>query len=217
MFSNYFNHLFSRTSKTREADVKKLAELAKCRFFVDAVHPIDAGVVGLQGLVQRGRVYTDESLELVGYGAKVKIQCHQIWKGRRQEDYAWEQVHFDPFVLGVKYDDLSIFRKGQVVAAAGSACNVLRCKATVEITGTPGNLGKPLSQGFKGNIHFRQAIIYAAIILPDDHIQVMPGETVNLQINLSEQLPLEPGDQIQISYLGSIFGNGQVNAITPID
>jgi translation elongation factor EF-Tu-like GTPase len=214
--SGFLERLFSGIPRTPDRnEEKKRSELARCRFFVDEIHHFDDGKIGLQGLVHRGRAYPGEPLELVGYGKKTTVRCDEIRKGRAHQDYAWAQTHREPFLLRVKHDDPSIFRAGQVLAAPGTAENVSRCEATLEITGTPGNLEQPLSDGFQGTLHFRQATVGTTLTLPEDRALATPGETVDVELSLSEPLPLEPGDEIRLSSLGHVFAQGRVTGIQP--
>jgi len=211
MIRDFFTRLFSSIPKSPDPEsVRKREELARCRFFIDEVLDFGDGTVGLRGLVARGRVYEDEPLELVGYGIRSTVRCSSIWKGRARQDYAWEQVHFDPFVLRVKRGESGIFRKGQVLAAPGTAHDALRIAATLEITGTPGNLGRPLAQGGAYTLSFREGAVGAAVTLPEGSPQALPGETAGVEITLSEPLPLEADDEIRLGALGHVFARGRV-------
>lgn len=213
MTRGFFERLFSGIPKgSGPLDEERRREQAECRFFIDSVQRQD-DTVRLVGLIGRGRLYVGEPCELVGFGEQAIVRCRAIWKGRAYQDFAWRQTHFDPFVVEVEHDRPETLRAGQVLAAAGTAHNVLRCTATIEVTGTPANLGRPLAHGSRATVWFRKATVDAEVNLLEGRERAVPGETVRVQFILKEALPLEVGDEIRLGTLGHIFADGRVEEV----
>lgn len=146
------------------------------------------------GKVEQGGVKITDSLEIIGNSKKKEIlatSCLALEMFRKSMDSAEVGDNVGVLVKGIKKDDV---KRGFILAAPGYIKPFKRFKAKVYVlSAEEGGRKKPFVTNFKPQFFFRTANVTGTIILPDDVSIVMPGDSVNLTVELIDYCPLNVG------------------------
>jgi elongation factor Tu len=168
------------------------------------------GTVGT-GRIERGRVKVGEEMEIVGLGAdrKTVITGVEMFRKLLDEGQAGDNVGL--LMRGVDKDEL---KRGMVVSAPGSITPHTKFEGNVYVLKKEeGGRHTPFFNGYRPQFYFRTTDVTGAASLPEGVEMVMPGDNVNMQVELIEPIAMEEGLRFAIREGGRTVGAGVVGKI----
>lgn len=164
------------------------------------------------GRVERGRLTPGSEVEVVGYNDEpIKTVAVSLEMFRKVLDEAIAGDNVGILLRGVEKDEV---RRGMVVAAPGSITPHRKFKAEVYVlTKEEGGRHTPFFSGYRPQFYVRTADVTGTIKLPPDREMVMPGDNVNLEVELIAPIALEKGQRFAIREGGKTVGAGVVTEI----
>ena len=163
------------------------------------------------GRIESGIVKVGESLELVGMGSKVKTVCTGVEMFRKILDEGQAGDNAGLLLRGVEKDDIE---RGMVIAKPGSITPHTKFKAEIYVLKKEeGGRHTPFFKGYRPQFYFRTTDVTGSIILPDGTEMVMPGDNVNLNVELITPIAMEKELRFAIREGGHTVGAGVVTEI----
>jgi elongation factor Tu len=166
------------------------------------------------GRVERGRVRTNDEVEVLGLTRapeRTVVTSIETFGRTMAEAVAGDNVGV--LLRGVKRDDLE---RGQVLARPGSITPHVRFRAGVYVLSqAEGGRHKPFFSGYRPQFYFRTTDVTGTITLPDGVEMGMPGETVELTVDLLPDMPvaMDEGLRFAVREGGKTVGSGVVTRI----
>jgi elongation factor Tu len=164
------------------------------------------------GRVERGTLKPGEEVEIVGGSDRpLKTVAVSLEMFRKTLDEALPGDNIGILLRGVSKDEVW---RGQVVAKPGTIKPHKKFKAQVYVlTKEEGGRHTPFYSHYKPQFYIRTADITGEITLPEGVEMVMPGDNVELTIELIEYAAIEPGLRFAIREGGKTVGAGVVTEI----
>src|SRR6058998_2321263 len=163
------------------------------------------------GRIERGVVKVGEEMEIVGFRPTFKtvITGVEMFKKLLDEGQAGDNVGL--LLRGTKKEEVE---RGQVVAKGASITPHTKFKAEVYVlTKEEGGRHTPFFKGYRPQFYFRTTDVTGSADLPEGVEMVMPGDNVNLTIELITPVALEKGLRFAIREGGRTVGAGTVTDI----
>ena len=163
------------------------------------------------GRVERGKVKVGEEMEIVGFRPTFKrvVTGVEMFKKLLDEGQAGDNVGL--LLRGTERDDVE---RGQVVALPGSITPHKKCKAEMYVlTKEEGGRHTPFFNGYRPQFYFRTTDVTGVATLPEGTEMVMPGDNVNLSIDLITEIAMEKGLRFAIREGGRTVGAGTITEI----
>ena len=178
---------------------------------VEDVFSIKGRGTVVTGRVERGRLRPMEEVELVGLGPTRKTVVTSIEMFRKVLDEAIAGDNVGLLLRGIGKDEVE---RGMVVAAPGSITPHTKFKAEVYVLKKEeGGRHTPFFDGYKPQFYIRTCDVTGTIHLPDGVEMVMPGDNVNLTVELLKPVAVEKGMRFAIREGGRTVGAGVVTDI----
>jgi len=168
------------------------------------------GTVGT-GRIERGMVKVGEEMEIIGLGAhrKTVITGVEMFRKLLDEGQAGDNVGL--LMRGVDKEEL---KRGMVVAVPGSVTPHTKFEGQVYVLKKEeGGRHTPFFNGYRPQFFFRTTDVTGAVQLPDGIEMVMPGDNVNMKVELIEPIAMEEGLRFAIREGGRTVGAGVVGKI----
>ena len=169
------------------------------------------GTVGT-GRIERGRVKLNEEVELVGLRPEVRktvVTGIEMFRKLLDEGQAGDNVGL--LLRGVEKDDIE---RGMVIAAPKSITPHTKFKAQVYILSKEeGGRHTPFFAGYRPQFYFRTTDVTGSVKLPQGVEMVMPGDNVELEIELITPIAMEKESRFAIREGGRTVGAGVVTEI----
>jgi elongation factor Tu len=164
------------------------------------------------GKVERGTLKPGEEVEIVGGSDRpLKTVAVSLEMFRKTLDEALPGDNIGILLRGISKDEVW---RGQVVAKPGTIKPHKKFKAQVYVlTKEEGGRHTPFYSHYKPQFYIRTADITGEITLPEGVEMVMPGDNVELTIELIEYAAIEPGLRFAIREGGKTVGAGVVTEI----
>ena len=161
------------------------------------------------GRVERGTLKVNEEVEIIGLTSKIlKTTVTGIEMFRKLLDYAIAGDNVGLLLRGVSRDQIT---RGQVVAKPGSVKPHNKFNAKIYIlTKDEGGRHTPFFGNYKPQFYFRTTDVTGSIKLPENVKMVMPGDNVELEIELLQPIALEQNTKFSIREGGKTIGAGTV-------
>ena len=168
------------------------------------------GTVGT-GRVERGKVKTGEGVEIVGIKETRKTVCTGVEMFRKLLDEGEAGDNVGLLLRGVEKDELT---RGMVICQPGSITPHIKLKAEVYVlTSKEGGREKPFFSGYRPQFFFRTTDVTGSISLPEGTEMVMPGDNVNMEVELHQPIAIEKTLKFAIREGGRTIGSGVVTDI----
>ena len=164
------------------------------------------------GRIERGIVKVGDDVEIVGIRAtrKVVVTGVEMFKKLLDEGRAGDNVGC--LLRGVERDEIE---RGQVLARTGSVKPHTRFVARVYVlTKEEGGRHTPFYNGYRPQFYLRTTDVTGAIGLPEGLEMVMPGDNVDMTVELITPIALETGQRFAIREGGRTVGAGAITTIT---
>ena len=163
------------------------------------------------GRIERGRIKVGEEVELVGLGADKKTVVTGVEMFRKVLD---EGVAGDNVGLLLRGVDKNEIERGMVLAKPGSITPHTKFKAEVYVlTKEEGGRHTPFFPGYRPQFYFRTTDVTGTISLPEGVEMVMPGDNVQMTIELITPIAMEKELRFAIREGGRTVGAGVVTEI----
>jgi len=168
------------------------------------------GTVGT-GRIERGIVKVSEEVEIIGLGTKRKTVVTGVEMFRKLLDEGRAGDNVGILLRGVDKEEL---QRGQVIAAPGSITPHTKFKAEVYVLGKEeGGRHTPFFNNYRPQFYFRTTDVTGSIKLPENVEMVMPGDNVNMDVELITPIAMEDGLRFAIREGGRTVGAGVVTKI----
>jgi elongation factor Tu len=164
------------------------------------------------GRVERGRLVPGEEVEVVGFSDEpIRTVVTSIEMFRKELDEALPGDNVGLLLRGVKKEDVE---RGMVVAKPGSIKPYKKFRAQVYVlTKEEGGRHTPFMTGYRPQFYFRTTDVTGTITLPEGREMVMPGDHVNLLVELMYPVAIEKELRFAIREGGRTVGAGVVTDI----
>lgn len=163
------------------------------------------------GRVERGRIVAGDEVEIVGFGATKKTVATSLEMFRKILDDAQAGDNVGVLLRGVGKDEVE---RGQVLAKPGSITPHKKFKAEVYVLKKEeGGRHTPFFPGYRPQFYLRTTDVTGSIILPEGVEMVMPGDNINMDVELIAPVALEEQLRFAIREGGRTVGAGVVTKI----
>ena len=163
------------------------------------------------GRVERGMLKLNDEVEIVGIKETKKTVVTGIEMFRKQLDFAEAGDNAGVLLRGISREQVE---RGQVLAKPGSVTPHHKFKAAVYILSKEeGGRHTPFFTNYRPQFYFRTTDVTGVITLPEGVEMVMPGDNVNMEVELIHSIALEQGTKFSIREGGRTVGAGNVTEI----
>ena len=163
------------------------------------------------GRVERGEVKLSEEVEIVGIHETRKTVITGLEMFRKQLDLAQAGDNIGALLRGVNRDEI---QRGQVLAKPGSVNPHTKFKAQVYVlTKEEGGRHTPFVSNYRPQFYFRTTDVTGVITLPEGTEMVMPGDNVEMTVELIAPIAIENNTKFSIREGGRTVGSGNVTEI----
>jgi elongation factor Tu len=179
---------------------------------VEDVFTISGRGTVVTGRVERGMVKVGDPVEIVGFRETTKTVCTGVEMFRKILDEGQAGDNIGALLRGIKREDVE---RGQVLAKPGSITPHKKFKAEVYVLKKEeGGRHTPFFNGYRPQFYFRTTDVTGNVHLPEGIEMVMPGDNVNLDVELITPIAAEKGLHFAIREGGRTVGAGVVTEIT---
>ena len=212
------------TSELGEGSIAKLME-AVDSFIQEPVRAIDKpfimpvedvftisgrGTV-VTGRVERGIIKVGEEIEIVGFRATQKTVATGVEMFRKLLDEGQAGDNIGVLLRGTKREEVE---RGQVLAKPGSITPHTRFNAEAYVlTKEEGGRHTPFFNGYRPQFYFRTTDVTGVVKLPQGTEMIMPGDNINVEIELITPVAMDEGLKFAIREGGKTVGAGIVTKI----
>jgi elongation factor Tu len=163
------------------------------------------------GRIERGRVHTGDDVELVGIRENRKTVCTGVEMFRKILD---EGQAGDNVGLLLRGTDKADVERGMVICKPGSVTPHTKFRGEVYIlTKEEGGRHTPFFTGYRPQFYFRTTDVTGTAELPEGREMVMPGDNVEMKVELITPIAMEDGLRFAIREGGRTVGAGVVAEI----
>ena len=163
------------------------------------------------GRVERGQLKLNDEVEIVGLKDTKKTVVTGIEMFRKQLDYAEAGDNAGVLLRGVSREEVE---RGQVLAKPGSVTPHTKFKAQVYVLSKEeGGRHTPFFSNYRPQFYFRTTDVTGVIELPEGVEMVMPGDNVEMTVELIAPIAIENGTKFSIREGGRTVGSGNISEI----
>ena len=163
------------------------------------------------GRVERGVLKLSEEVEIVGIKDTKKTVVTGIEMFRKLLDFAEAGDNIGTLLRGVNRDEI---QRGQVLCKPGSVKPHVHFKAQVYVlTKEEGGRHTPFVANYRPQFYFRTTDVTGVIRLPEGVEMVMPGDNIEMEVELIHPIAVENGTKFTIREGGRTVGAGNVTSI----
>ena len=163
------------------------------------------------GRVERGQIKVGEEVEIIGIKETSKTTVTGVEMFRKLLDYAEAGDNIGALLRGVAREDV---QRGQVLAAPGSITPHTKFKAEVYVLSKDeGGRHTPFFTNYRPQFYFRTTDVTGVVNLPEGTEMVMPGDNVEMTVELIAPIAIEDGTRFSIREGGRTVGSGVVTEI----
>ena len=163
------------------------------------------------GRVERGTIKVNEKVEIVGIKDTREVVVTGVEMFRKLLDFAQAGDNVGLLLRGVSRDEV---QRGQVIAKPKSVTPHTKFTAQVYVLShEEGGRHTPFFSNYRPQFYFRTTDITGVIRLPEGVEMVMPGDNIEMEVELIHQIALEQGSKFSIREGGHTVGAGSVVTI----
>jgi elongation factor Tu len=179
---------------------------------IEDVFSISGRGTVVTGRVDRGIVKVGEEVEIVGIKETTKTTCTGVEMFRKLLDEGRAGDNVGVLLRGTKREEVE---RGQVLAKPNSITPHTKFEAEVYIlTKEEGGRHTPFFKGYRPQFYFRTTDVTGAVELPEATEMVMPGDNIQMKVDLIAPIAMEEGLRFAIREGGRTVGAGVVAKIT---
>jgi elongation factor Tu len=169
------------------------------------------GTVGT-GRIERGKVHVNDAVEIIGLRPEPQVSVVtgiEMFRKLLDEGQAGDNVGL--LLRGIDKDSIE---RGMVIAAPKSITPHTKFKAQIYIlTKEEGGRHTPFFKGYRPQFYFRTTDVTGAVTLPTGVEMVMPGDNINLDVELIIPIAMEKESRFAIREGGHTVGAGVVTEV----
>jgi len=178
---------------------------------VEDVFTISGRGTVVTGRVERGIVKVGEEIEIVGFRQTQKTVATGVEMFRKLLDEGRAGDNIGVLLRGTKREDVE---RGQVLAKPGSITPHTKFNAEAYVlTKEEGGRHTPFFNGYRPQFYFRTTDVTGVVKLPEGTEMVMPGDNINVEIELITPVAMDDGLKFAIREGGRTVGAGVVTKI----
>jgi len=178
---------------------------------VEDVFTISGRGTVVTGRVERGVVKVGEEIEIVGFKATQKTVATGVEMFRKLLDEGQAGDNIGVLLRGTKREEVE---RGQVLAKPGSITPHTKFNAEAYVlTKEEGGRHTPFFNGYRPQFYFRTTDVTGVVKLPEGTEMVMPGDNINVEIELITPVAMDEGLKFAIREGGRTVGAGVVTKI----
>jgi elongation factor Tu len=163
------------------------------------------------GRVERGTVKVGDEVEIVGFGETRRTVVTGVEMFRKILDQAQAGDNIGCLLRGIGKDEVE---RGQVLAKPGSITPHRRFKAQIyALTKEEGGRHTPFFTGYRPQFYFRTTDVTGTVKLPPGVEMVMPGDSVEIEVELITDVAMERAMRFAIREGGRTVGAGTITEI----
>lgn len=164
------------------------------------------------GRVERGQVRVGDEVEIIGLNEESsKTTVTGVEMFRKLLDYAEAGDNIGALLRGVAREDIN---RGQVLAKPGTITPHTNFKAEVYVLSKDeGGRHTPFFTNYRPQFYFRTTDVTGVISLPEGTEMVMPGDNIEMTVELISPIAIEDGTRFSIREGGRTVGSGVVSTI----
>ena len=163
------------------------------------------------GRIERGQIKVQEEIEIVGFGDTRKAVVTGVEMFRKLLDQGIAGDNVGLLLRGIAKEDIE---RGQVLCKPGSIKAHTKFTAEVYVlTKEEGGRHTPFFKGYKPQFYVRTTDVTGSCTLPEGVEMVMPGDNIQMEIELITPVAIEPGMRFAIREGGRTVGAGVVASI----
>jgi elongation factor Tu len=192
---------------TPKRDIEKPLLMA-----IEDVFSISGRGTVVTGRIERGKVKVGDEIELVGIHAQPKktvVTGVEMFRKILDEGQAGDNVGL--LLRGIEKNDVE---RGMVAAIPGSITPHTKFKAQIyALKKEEGGRHTPFFAGYRPQFYFRTTDVTGSVTLPQGVEMVMPGDNIELDIELIQPVALEKESRFAIREGGKTVGAGVVTKV----
>jgi elongation factor Tu len=178
---------------------------------VEDVFTISGRGTVVTGRVERGVIKVGEEVEIVGFKQTQKTVVTGVEMFRKLLDEGQAGDNIGVLLRGTKREEVE---RGQVLAKPGSITPHTKFNAEAYVlTKEEGGRHTPFFNGYRPQFYFRTTDVTGVVKLPEGTEMVMPGDNVNVEIDLITPVAMDQGLNFAIREGGRTVGAGVVTKI----
>ena len=163
------------------------------------------------GRVERGELKLNDEVEIVGLKPTQKTVVTGIEMFRKQLDFAEAGDNAGVLLRGISREQV---QRGQVLAKPGTVTPHTKFEAQVYVLSKEeGGRHTPFFSNYRPQFYFRTTDVTGVVTLPEGTEMVMPGDNVNMSVELIAPIAIENGTKFSIREGGRTVGAGTVTQI----
>ncbi len=178
---------------------------------IEDVFTISGRGTVVTGRVERGKLNLNDEVEIVGLHPTKKTVVTGIEMFRKQLDYAEAGDNAGVLLRGINREEVE---RGQVLAKPGTVTPHTKFKASVYVLSKEeGGRHTPFFSNYRPQFYFRTTDVTGVIELPAGVEMVMPGDKIEMTVELIAPIALENNTKFSIREGGRTVGAGSVSEI----
>ncbi len=178
---------------------------------VEDVFTISGRGTVVTGRIERGVIKVGEEIEIVGFKPTQKTVATGIEMFRKLLDEGRAGDNVGVLLRGTKREEVE---RGQVLAKPASITPHMKFNAEAYIlTKEEGGRHTPFFNGYRPQFYFRTTDVTGVVKLPEGTEMVMPGDNINVEIELITPVAMDEGLKFAIREGGRTVGAGVVTKI----
>lgn len=178
---------------------------------IEDVFSISGRGTVVTGRVERGIVNTGDDVEIVGIKETQTTTCTGVEMFRKLLDEGRAGENIGALLRGTKREEVE---RGQVLAKPGSINPHTKFEAEIYVLGKDeGGRHTPFFKGYRPQFYFRTTDVTGACELPEGTEMVMPGDNVQMTVELIAPIAMDEGLRFAIREGGRTVGAGVVAKI----
>jgi elongation factor Tu len=178
---------------------------------VEDVFSISGRGTVVTGRIERGIVKVGEDVEIVGIRPTQKTVATGVEMFRKLLDEGRAGDNVGVLLRGTKREEVE---RGMVLAKPGSITPHTKFRAEVYVlTKEEGGRHTPFFNGYRPQFYFRTTDVTGVATLPEGVEMVMPGDNVNMSVELITPIAMEKGLRFAIREGGHTVGAGAINEV----
>jgi elongation factor Tu len=178
---------------------------------IEDVFTIQGRGTVVTGAIERGVIKVGDEIEIVGLRPTQKTTCTGIEMFRKMLDEGQAGDNAGILLRGTKKDEVE---RGQVLCKPGSITPHTEFMAQVYVlTQGEGGRHKPFFNNYRPQFYFRTTDVTGTIQLPEGTEMVMPGDNIEMKVELGKPIAMDEGLRFAIREGGRTVGAGRVTKI----
>jgi elongation factor Tu len=178
---------------------------------IEDVFTIQGRGTVVTGAIERGIIRVGDEIEIVGLRPTQKTTCTGVEMFRKSLDEGQAGDNAGILLRGTKKDEVE---RGQVLCKPGSITPHTEFMAQVYVlTQAEGGRHKPFFNNYRPQFYFRTTDVTGTIQLPEGTEMVMPGDNIEMRVELGKPIAMDEGLRFAIREGGRTVGAGRVTKI----